>query len=121
MPVPVLPNITAGEATTIASAVDAALGIIHIPENTQDTDSPTLFTREIQQRYHLMQLLAGASQGKVVANDNPMALAVAAYPVEYKIGATYYSFTGNINFACTASQTNYLYLLKLTDFCHERG
>lgn len=110
MPIPTLPNITAGEATTIASAVDADLGILHIPENTQDTDSPTLFTRLIQQMRHVMALLAGATQGKVMAKDNPAALAVVAYPMEYRIGVVDYSFAGNANFACDASQTNYLYL-----------
>lgn len=97
-------------AAAAAGSPHAGTGVIFIPQDTDDTSAPKLLTRETQQVKHTLDLLEGANQGKVIVASNPANLNVGAFAMYYRLGSTDYFYAGDVSFACTASQTNYLYL-----------
>jgi len=108
---PVVPAIDAAKANTLSGGPPhGGTGASFIPFGVDETSSPAVFTRLTQLQYHLFEELGGVNQGKVIAITDPANLNVGCFALKYRIGATDYSYAGDVTFACNANKVNHLYL-----------
>ena len=81
---PTLPAISDAQAASFGSgSPHNETGIAYIPKDTDENDSPPIFTRFIQLFHHLMELLGGVNQGRAYQLTG---LNVGCFALEYRIG-----------------------------------
>jgi hypothetical protein len=110
MGTPTLYDLAEAAAEALSGTTDADTGIKHQVELADDDDTPSAFAQLMNLEDKLMRVLAAGNRGQVVWSGS--GLTVGAYPLEYELAGSTYSFAGNETFSLslTASDTNYVYL-----------
>lgn len=108
MPNPTIATLSDAEAAAAQGTTHAGTGIKLPAHGASRSTSPTGRVQCTTHDKQALDLLAWCVRGMAVLS--PTALNIQVYPVDFFIGATKKSFAGSTGFACTASNTNYVYL-----------
>lgn len=108
MPTPTIAILSDAEAAAAQGATHSGTGITLPAHGASRSTSPSGRTQCTTHDKQTLDLLQWAIRGMAVRS--PTALNIQVFPVDFFIGAVKKSFAGSTGFACTASNTNYVYL-----------